>query len=147
MKVSQLRKLIRETIEEVAIDEMAGVVGMGNAIKITEKGKQALKQMKATNEMSAGLKKSGLKMLAWIFKKNEAGERAQVADYAEMVFGDRKAQPRVNPIFGELKNLGFAEKEQYVSALKGTTSSTPKATPNVADILGDLNFEDDDMGI
>jgi len=122
---------------------MAGVVGMGNPIKITEKGIEAYNNALATDALPDGLKPGAFKMLAWMFKKNEAGERAQVADYAEKIFGDRKAQPRVNPIFNELKTLGFAEKEQYVSALKGTTSSAPKTKPSVSDILGGLNFGDD----
>jgi hypothetical protein len=141
MKVSQLRKLIKETINEMEIDEMARTVGTGGGVKITDAGKQALKRIRTTNEMPAGLKKSGLDMLIWLFKTNGAGERAQVADYAELMFDDRKAQPRVNPIFNELKSLGFAEKEGYISALPGV-SGTPKSKLNPASMVDDLDFGD-----
>jgi hypothetical protein len=49
MKISQLRKIIKETIGEMAIGEMARTPGTGAAFTITDEGENLLKQIKATN--------------------------------------------------------------------------------------------------
>jgi hypothetical protein len=158
MKISQLRKIIKETIGEMAIDEMSPrPVGTGGGIKISSAGETALKQAKATGQLPEGVKPNHVGILKFLFQAKQNGERVQKADYAVEKFGDpnqpedapinreaRKQQPRINSLFNELIKLGLIEVDKYVSALGGTTSSTPKkATPSVQDMLGDLDFGDE----
>jgi hypothetical protein len=139
MKISQLRKIIKETIGEMAIDEMARTAGTGGGIKISSAGETALRQAKATGQIPEGLRTSHLAILKFLFQAKQDGKRVQKVDYAKQL---GVAQPAVNSLFNQLIEKGLVEVDKYVSALGGTTSSTPKAKPNVQDMLGDLDFGD-----
>jgi hypothetical protein len=156
MKISQLRKIIKETIGEMAMDEMARSVGTGGGIKISSAGETALRQAKATGQLPEGVKPNHVAILKFLFQAKQDGKRVQKADYAVKMFGDpnqpedapinieaRKQQPRINGPFNELAKLGLIEVDKYVSALGGTTASTPKAKPDVQAMLGDLDFGDE----
>jgi predicted transcriptional regulator len=139
MKISQLRKIIKETIGEMAMDEMARTPGTGAAFTITDKGTNLLKQMKATGEIPDGIRPKHIEILKFLFQAKQEGKRVQKVDFAAKL---GVAQPAVNALFKPLEEMGLVSSDKYASALGGTTSSTPKAKPNVQDMLGDLDFGD-----
>jgi hypothetical protein len=143
MKVSQLRKLIRETIEEVAIDEMARTPGTGGGIKITSAGESALRQAKATGQIPEGIRANHLAILKFLFQAKQDGKRVQKIDYAKQL---GVPQPQVNPLFNQLIEKGLAEMEKYQSALPGTSTGSTRQKTDVQAMLGDLDFGDEDMG-
>lgn len=139
MKVSQLRKLVRETLDEMAIDEMSPrPVGTGAAYTITDEGIEILKQIKATGELPKGIKIGDIKLLKFLFQAKQDGLRVQKIDYAKSL-GDNVSQPTVNAIFKPLEDQGLITSAPYTSAL-GSTSSTPKPKINVTDMLSDLDI-------
>lgn len=142
MKISQLRKLIKETIEEIELGEMARTAGTGGAVRITPQGESALRQAKATGNIPEGLRASHLAILKFLFQAKQDGKRVQKADYARLIGVD---QPRVNALFNQLTNNGFAEMEKYQSALPGTSTSSTRTKPDVDSILGDLDFGDEEI--
>jgi len=140
MKISELRKIIKETLGEMAIDEMSPrPAGTGAAFTITDKGEDLLKQMKSTNEIPAGIKVKQIEILKFLYQAKQQGERVQKINFAQKL---GVAQPAVNALFKPLENDGLITSAPYTSALGGTTSSTPKAKPDVASMLGDLDFGD-----
>ena len=139
MKISQLRKIIKETIGEMAIGEMARTPGTGAAFTITDEGENLLKQIKATNEIPADINVMKIKILKFLFQAKQEGKRVQKVNFAQML---NVAQPQVNSQFKPLEDKGLVTSAPYTSALGGTTASTPKAKPNVQDMLGDLDFGD-----
>ena len=115
MKISELRKIIKETLGEMAIDEMARTAGTGGGIKISSTGETALRQAKATGQLPEGVKPNHVAILKFLFQAKQDGKRVQKADYAVKMFGDpnqpedapinieaRKQQPRINGPFNEL---------------------------------------------
>jgi hypothetical protein len=149
MKISQLRKIIKETIGEMAMDEMARTPGTGAAFILTDEGDRLVRQMGATGEipdeykdvlLSALGKPSRIRIeiLKFLFKAK--GKRVQKIDFAKML---NVAQPQVNSQFKPLEDKGLITSAPYTSALGGTTSSTPKAKLDVQAMLGDLDFGDE----
>lgn len=137
MKVSQLRKLIRETLDEMAIDEMSPrPAGTGAAYTITDEGENLLKRMKATGEIPEGINVMKIKILKFLFQAKQQGERVQKINFASML---GVAQPQVNSQFKPLEDQGLITSSPYTSAL-GSTSYTPKAKLNVTDMLSDLDI-------
>jgi len=150
MKISQLRKLIKETIEEVEIDEMARTKGTGSGITITPAGEDVLKQAKATGNVPGGIRAGHLGILKFLFLAKQDNKRVQKADYAVKMFGDpsqsedspinltaRKQQPKINPFFNDLIDKGYAEVDKYQSTIV-PKSTKPKI--DVANLLGDIDI-------
>jgi hypothetical protein len=142
MKISQLRKLIKETIEEVEIAEMARTAGTGGGVKITPAGETVLKQARATNTIPEGLRANHLAILKFLFQAKQDGKRVQKIDYANSL---GVLQPQVNPLFNQLIEKGLVEIEKYQSALPGASKGTAKSKIDVADLLGDLDFGDEEV--
>lgn len=141
MKISQLRKIIKETIGEMALDEMSPrPAGTGAAFTITDDGVSLLKQMKATGEIPAGIKPKHIEILKFLFQAKQEGKRVQKIDFAAKL---GVAQPAVNSLFKPLEEDGYITSAPYTSALGGTTASTPKAKPDVQAMLGDIDFGDE----
>jgi len=140
MKISELRKIIKETIGEMAIDEMSPrPEGTGAAFTITDEGINLLKQMKATGEIPAGIRPKHIEILKFLFQAKQDGIRVQKKNFATKLGVE---QPAVNALFKPLEDKGLITSAPYTSALGGTTASTPKAKPDVQAMLGDLDFGD-----
>ena len=154
MKISQLRKIIKETIGEMAMDEMARTPGTGAAFTLTDEGDRLVKQMGITGEIPDEYKdvlisslgkpiQIRIGILKFLYKAKKENKRVQKMDFAKML---NVAQPQVNSQFKPLEDKGLITSAPYTSALGGTTSSTPKKViPSVKDMLGDLDFGDEEI--
>jgi len=125
-----------DEMEDDELDEMARTAGTGGAYIVTDEGKDALKTVKSTGELPEGLRASHVAILAYLFKKNQAGERVQKMDYAR----ERGVpQPAVNPLFNQLEEKGLIAKEGYTAQTKAPTSSKPRVS------IADLGLDDLDL--
>jgi predicted transcriptional regulator len=136
MKITELRQIIKNTIKEMSLPEMARTAGTGGAYSITPEGEAVVKQAKATNEIPEGIRASHLQILAFLFKAKQDGTRAQKIDYAKE---KGVPQPAVNSLFNQLEEKGLVAKEGYQTMSLGPKGpAKPKAS--VEDILGDLDI-------
>jgi high-affinity K+ transport system ATPase subunit B len=136
MKITELRQIIKNTIKEMSLPEMARTAGTGGAYSITPEGEAVIKQAKATNTLPEGIRASHLQILAFLFKAKQDGTRAQ-----KKTFADEKGvpQPAVNALFNQLEEKGLVSKEAYQGFSTGPKNpAKPKAS--VEDILGDLDI-------
>ena len=139
MKVSQLRKIIKEAVN-AEIDEMARTKGTGGGIKITPEGETMLKRAKATGTVPEGIRANHLAILKFLYQAKQSGKRVQKIDYADSI---GVAQPQVNSLFNQLIEKGLVETEKYTSVSFGATGS-PKPKTDISSLLGDLDFGDDE---
>jgi hypothetical protein len=136
MKITELRQIIKNTIQEMSLPEMARTAGTGGAYSITPEGENILKQAKATNTIPEGIRASHLGILAFLYKAKQDGRRAQKIDYANE---KGVPQPAVNALFNQLEEKGLAAKEGYQAMSIGPKGSARPKT-SVEDILGDLDI-------
>lgn len=118
------------------LDEMARTAGTGGAYTVTDAGKEVLKTIKNTGELPAGIRASHAAILAYVLKKNQAGERVQKIDYAKE---KGVPQPAVNPLFNQLEEKELITREGYEAQTKAPTSTRPRMG------LGDLGLDDLDL--
>ena len=137
MKISQLRKLIKEAITEVEIEEMARTAGTGGAYMITPEGEAILKSAKETGELPEGRTARQIQILKFLYQAKQEGKRAQKIDFANML---GVPQPSVNPLFNKLEGDGLISQDKYVSALGTTSTGSSRPKPNLGDLLGDLDI-------
>jgi len=136
MKITELTEIIKNTIKEMALPEMARTAGTGGAYNITPEGEAALKQAKATNTIPEGIRANHLAILAFLYKAKQEGKRAQKIDFAKE---KGVLQPAVNTLFNQLEERGLVAKEGYQTMSLGPKNpAKPKAS--VEDILGDLDI-------
>lgn len=136
MKITELRKLIQEVLDEVSIDEMSRKVGSASKFTINDEGKNALKQMKQTGEAPEGIKMSDVKILKALLTSGEPMTQLEVAN---VVCTTNVCQQAVNGNFKTLLNLGFIDKIAYE---KQGPSSGGGATggQKLSDFLADLDI-------
>jgi hypothetical protein len=134
MKLSELRKVIKNTIQEMSLPEMARTANTGGAYSITPEGEDVLKQAKATGELPAGLRASQVAVLVFLFKAAKEGKRVQKVDYARE---KGVPQPAINPLFNQLEEKGLVAKEGYQNTNPAIAAKPKKG---VEDILGDLDI-------
>ena len=136
MKINQLRQIIKEAIDEMAIDEMARTAGTGAKVKITDAGVAALKRMVKTNEWPEGMTGKRLLVLRTLYEMGTMATPVQLTAVAAKL---ETTQQGVNSEFKYLKDNGYAEAMAYIP--KGP--STPKnPRQSKEDLLGDLTFDD-----
>jgi len=136
MKKSELKQKIKEVIKE-ELDEMARTAGTGNAIKLTDKGKQVLKDIKAGNQPPVGVRETHVKILVWLFKKEKEGKRVQKIDYAQEM---GKPQPYFNGYFNELLKEGYIAAEGYTSIAQ---TRVTKAPTDFQSLVADVDDEEE----
>ena len=136
MKITELRQIIKNTIQEMSLPEMARTAGTGGAYSITPDGEEILKQAKATNAIPEGIRASHLAILAFLYKAKQDNKRAQKIDYANE---KGVPQPAVNTLFNQLEEKGLAAKEGYQGMSVGPKAPA-KPKKSVEDILGDLDI-------
>jgi predicted transcriptional regulator len=136
MKITELRQIIKNTIQEMSLPEMARTAGTGGAYSITPEGENILKQAKATNSIPEGIRASHLAILAFLYKAKQEGKRAQ-----KKTFADEKGvpQPAINALFNQLEEKGLVAKEGY-QAMSVNPKGPAKPKASVEDILGDLDI-------
>lgn len=135
MRISKLRQMVRETLAEMALPEMARTAGTGGELKITDKGKKALTDK--SNE--AKLATTALEALYFVASANKKGERVQKKTFADSI---GKPQPAVNPLFNKLVEEGFLELSGYTPA-SSSSSPKPKAAFDYSK-LADLDLGEDE---
>jgi hypothetical protein len=139
MKITQLRKLIQEVLDEVSIDEMARQAGTGSTYTISEDGKSALKKIKQTGEVPEGVRMSDLKVLKMLFKKDgQALSQIEVAKAICEEEGGTACQQMVNGSFKKLETLGYVDKSSYEK--KGPSGGGAKGGQKLSDFLSDLDI-------
>jgi hypothetical protein len=142
-EAQRMQKLAGIPVNEMALPEMARTAGTGNAITITEKGEEILKQAKATGSVPEGIKARQLEILVFLKKAKNDGRRVQKADYAKEKYGDPKAQPQINSLFNELATKELVAAEGYTSKQQEPKSSRPKVdTDAIMSQLDDLDIEE-----
>ena len=137
MKVSQLKQLVKEILDQVDLEEMARAPAK---FTISPEGISVLKEMKTTNEMptidGTKLTNSDIGVLVTLFKAKP--QKLLQKDVAAQVckVGKEPCQQMVNSNFRKLSKLGLIEEE---AGEKGLSSAQPKKK-GFDDILGDLEF-------
>jgi hypothetical protein len=136
MKITELRKLIQEVLDEVSIDEMARQAGSAAKFSINDAGKGALKQMKQTGEVPEGMKFSDIKVLKALFGSDSPMTQLEVAN---VVCDSNACQQAVNGNFRKLESLGFIDKIAYEK--KGPSSGgAAGGGQKLDDLLADLDI-------
>lgn len=144
MTLNELKSKIHSILKE-ELAEMARTAGTGNAVKITQAGKNLLKDLKTGNQPPAGIRKSHIAILAWLLKSEKEGKRVQKIDYAKEI---GVQQPQVNSLFNELLKPveGSADGKGYIES-EGYTSMAQTAVPRIptdyTSMLADLDLEDE----
>jgi predicted Rdx family selenoprotein len=137
-RMQQLAGLIKENLNEDDLYEMARTAGTGGAFTITPEGEDLLRKLKGGMELPADVRTSHVAILVWLFNAKKEGKRVQKADYAR----ERGVlQPVVNPLFNQLENLGYAQKEGYVGLSPKSPGGGSKPTTNVEDLLSGLDID------
>lgn len=137
MKITELKKIIKETLDEMAVQEMARTAGTGGAYKITPEGEEIVKQAKATNQIPEGLRANHLAILIFLLKAKQDGRRVQKIDYAKE---KGVAQPAINPLFNQLEEKGLIAKEGYTSLFNKPSSSGPSRSQDISSMFADLDI-------
>jgi len=139
MKINQLRQIIREAIDEIAIDEMARTAGTGAKVKITDAGIAALKRMSQTKEFPEGMTNKRYKVLRALYEMNTKENPVQLTAVAARL---ETTQQGVNSDYNWLKGEGYAEAISYTP--KGpSTPKNPRQSKD--DLLGGLTFDEDQL--
>jgi hypothetical protein len=139
MKINQLRQIIKEAIDEMAIDEMARTAGTGAKVKITDAGVAVLKKIAKTNEWPEGMTNKRFLVLKTLYQMNTMETPVQLTAVATKL---DTTQQGVNSEFKYLKDNGYAEATAYTP--KGP--STPKnPRQSKEDLLSGLDFIDEGL--
>jgi predicted transcriptional regulator len=129
MKISEIKQLIKETI-----DEMARTPGTGAKVKITDKGESAVKQIVATKELPTGMTNNRFKVLKALYMAKKNGkEGIQKTDIAAEL---GTTQQGVNGDYNWLRSEGYAEDTAYTPKGKATPSNPRQS---IDDLLAGLD--------
>jgi hypothetical protein len=139
MNTKLIQRIIKEVIEEMSLPEMARFAGTGGAYKVTDKGKDILKQIKAEGNIpsDSGLNASKVAVLVWVYKAENEGKRVQKMDYARE---KGVLQPSVNPLFNDLEMKGFISKEGYMPPTPKKEPGTTRPQPDIKSMFDDIDI-------